>query len=68
MVREDCFAFRSIPAANGKGYRVRNCDCLTELKCDKDNCPFFKSKDSVKQYQFRSGSNNNKFAIGYIDL
>lgn len=68
MIREDCFAFRSIPAANGKGYRVRNCDCLTELKCDKGNCPFFKDKNSVKQYQFRSGSNYNKFAIGYVDL
>lgn len=67
-MKEDCFAFRCIPAANGKGYRVKNCDCLTELVCIDKDCPFYKNKDTVKQYQFKSSTTNNKYSIGYVDL
>lgn len=67
-MKEDCFAFRYIPAADGKGYRVKNCDCLTELVCRDKDCRFYKNKDTVKQYQFKSSTTNNKYAIGYVDL
>ena len=66
MIKENCFAFRSLPKKKGGfEWSEDRCDCLTEFLCDKRECPFFKDKSTVTKYQFKYGT--SKWSVGYAD-
>lgn len=57
MIKENCFAFRSLPKEKG-GFRwaEEKCDALTEFVCAERECPFFKDKDTLIKYNLKNGN------------
>jgi hypothetical protein len=67
MIKENCFAFRSLPKKkDGFEWKEEKCDALTEFLCENKECPFYKSKDKVKKYQYKYGS--SYYGVGYEDI
>lgn len=67
MVKENCFAFRSLPKSkNGIKWTEDRCDALVEFVCDDKNCPFYKDRANVVRYQYKY--NNSQWNVGYQDI
>ena len=48
-VKEDCFAYDS---------KYKQCDALNDLYCKKENCRFYKSKETLSKSQIESSIRN----------
>lgn len=57
MIKENCFAYRSLPKEKGGiKWAEEKCDALTEFVCIDRECPFFKDKSTLIKYNLKNGN------------